>query len=33
MPDVKISKNAADSASQDFFFLQNNILIGGKFRL
>ena len=33
MPDVKISTNAADSASQDFFFLQNNILIGGKFRL
>jgi len=33
MPDVKISTNSADSASQDFFFLQNNILIGGKFRL
>ena len=33
MPDVKISTNAADSASQDFLFLQNNILIGGKFRI
>lgn len=33
MPNVKISTNATDSASQDFFFLQNNILIGGKFRL
>jgi hypothetical protein len=33
MQNVKISTNAADSASQDFFFLQNNILIGGKFRL
>tara|TARA_R110002050_G_scaffold283774_1_gene432532 strand:+ start:108 stop:938 length:831 start_codon:yes stop_codon:yes gene_type:complete len=33
MPNVKISTNASDSASQDFFFLQNNILIGGKFRL
>ncbi|TXD49009.1 hypothetical protein ES044_15185 [Polaribacter sp. IC066] len=33
MPDVKISTNPLDSASQDFFFLQNNILIGGKFRL
>ena len=33
MPNVKISTNPSDSASQDFFFLQNNILIGGKFRL
>ena len=33
MPDVKISTNAADSALQDFLFLQNNILIGGKFRI
>lgn len=33
MPNVKISTNTLDSASQDFFFLQNNILIGGKFRL
>jgi MFS family permease len=33
MPDVKISTNAYDSASQDFLFLQNNILIGGKFRI
>jgi hypothetical protein len=33
MQNVKISTNAADSASQDFFFLQNNVLIGGKFRL
>jgi len=33
MPDIKISTNPSDGASQDFFFLQNNILIGGKFRL
>jgi hypothetical protein len=33
MPHVKISTNLADSASQDFLFLQNNILIGGKFRI
>ncbi len=33
MQNIKISTNSADSASQDFFFLQNNILIGGKFRL
>jgi hypothetical protein len=33
MSNVKISTNPADSASQDFFFLQNNILVGGKFRI
>lgn len=33
MPDVKIKANSSDKASQDFFFLQNNILIGGRFRL
>ncbi len=33
MPNVKISTNSLDSASQDFFFLPNNTLIGGKFRL
>ena len=33
MPNLKTSLSAADSASQSFYFLQNNILIGGKFRL
>jgi hypothetical protein len=33
MPDVKTSLNAAEFASQSFFFFQNNILIGGRFRL
>lgn len=33
MPDVKISTNALDKASQDFLFLQNNILIASKFRI
>ena len=33
MPDIKTSLNAADSASQSFYFFQNNILIGGKFRI
>ena len=33
MPNVKISTSSLDGASQDFFFLQNNILIGGRFRL
>jgi len=33
MPNVKISTNTSDSASQDFLFLQNNILFGGKFRI
>ena len=33
MPDIKTSLNSADFASQSFFFFQNNILIGGKFRL
>ena len=33
MPDIKTSLSNADSASQSFYFFQNNILIGGKFRL
>ena len=33
MPDIKTSLSAVDSASQSFYFFQNNILIGGKFRL
>jgi hypothetical protein len=33
MPDLKTSLSATDFASQSFYFLQNNILIGGKFRL
>lgn len=33
MPDIKTSLSSADSASQSFWFFQNNILIGGKFRL
>jgi hypothetical protein len=33
MPDIKTSLSTADSASQSFCFFQNNILIGGKFRL
>ena len=33
MPDIKTSLNSLESASQSFFYFQNNILIGGKFRL
>jgi len=33
MPNVKTSLNPLDSASQSFVFFQNNILIGGRFRL
>lgn len=33
MPDIKTSLSAVDSASQSFYFFQNNLLIGGKFRL
>lgn len=33
MPDIKTSLSAVDFASQSFYFFQNNILIGGKFRL
>lgn len=33
MSDIKTSLNPLDSASQSFLFLQNNILIGGRFRL
>lgn len=33
MPDIKTSLSPVDSASQSFFFFQNNILIGGRFRI
>jgi len=33
MPDIKTSLSTVDSASQSFYFFQNNLLIGGKFRL
>ncbi len=33
MPDIKTSVSSADSASQSFYFFENTILIGGKFRL
>jgi hypothetical protein len=33
MPDIKTSVSPADSASQSFYFFENTILIGGKFRL
>lgn len=33
MSDIKTSLNPLDSASQSFLFVQNNILIGGRFRL
>lgn len=33
MPNIKTSLSSVDSASQSFVFFQNNILIGGKFRL
>ncbi|WP_254712411.1 hypothetical protein [Polaribacter sp. BM10] len=33
MPDIKTSLNSADSASQSFYFFENNILIGGRFRI
>ena len=33
MPDIKTSLSSADSASQSFYFFENNILIGGRFRL
>ncbi|MDX6746364.1 hypothetical protein SHK09_06120 [Polaribacter sp. PL03] len=33
MPDIKTSLSSADSASQSFYFFQNNIVIGGKFRI
>lgn len=33
MPDIKTSLNTLESASQSFFFFENNIVIGGKFRL
>jgi hypothetical protein len=33
MPDIKTSLSDLDSASQSFLFFQNNILVGGKFRI
>lgn len=33
MPDIKTSLSTADSASQSFYFFENNILIGGRFRI
>lgn len=33
MGDIKTSTNPVDSASQSFYFFENTILIGGKFRL
>ncbi len=33
MPNVRTTVNASDTASQGFYFFQNNILIGGKFRI
>lgn len=33
MPDIKTSLSSADSASQSFYFFENNILIGGRFRI
>nr|WP_299669170.1 hypothetical protein [uncultured Polaribacter sp.] len=33
MPNIKTSLSTADSASQNFYFFQNNILVGGKFKL
>ena len=33
MPDIKTSLSSLDSASQQFLFFQNNILIGGKFKV
>ncbi|WP_369800552.1 hypothetical protein [Tenacibaculum sp. Bg11-29] len=33
MPDIKTSVSPVDSASQSFYFFENTILIGGKFRL
>ncbi|MEP6646943.1 MAG: hypothetical protein ABJC12_07630 [Saprospiraceae bacterium] len=33
MPDIRISKNNNESASQSFFFSQFNVLIGATFRL
>lgn len=33
MPDVRTTKSPVDTASQSFYFFENTILIGGKFRL
>ena len=33
MQDIRTTKSSADSASQDFNFLQTNIVFGGIFKL
>ncbi|WBX74663.1 hypothetical protein PG913_05685 [Tenacibaculum pacificus] len=33
MSDIRTTNNSSDSASQSFFFLENTLLIGGKFNL
>ncbi|MGY6648204.1 hypothetical protein [Wenyingzhuangia sp. IMCC45574] len=33
MPDIRTTQSKADTASQDFTFLQGTLLIGGRFRL
>lgn len=33
MPNIKTSLSSVDSASQSFYFFQNNIVIGGRFRI
>ena len=33
MQDIRTTQNTSDSASQDFFFLQTNLVVGGIFRL
>ncbi len=33
MPDIRTTMNSSDRASQSFYFLQRNILIGGIFRI
>ncbi|WP_233188566.1 hypothetical protein [Tenacibaculum sp. SG-28] len=33
MPSIKTTNTSIDNASQSFYFLQNNILIGGKFKI
>lgn len=33
MPSIRTTNTSIDNASQSFYFLQNNILIGGKFKI
>ncbi|WP_369048763.1 hypothetical protein [Tenacibaculum sp. UWU-22] len=33
LPDIRTTASTTDSASQSFYFFENNFLIGGKFRL